>query len=151
MVRPGLTSIKAAIGSIGGPSDNGLAETVNGLYKAQVIQGRGPRKSCEAVVYATLEWVDRGTNHRRHNIPSAEADQGYHDAALMITRSSPPEQFMEQQFRTGHTLRRHQLYGKAPWHLNHTAWNQNVRTLATGPVLGFDRRYGGDRPTARSA
>src|SRR3978361_2338324 len=45
-------------------SINALAETINGLYKAEVIHRRGPRRSFEAVEFATLEWVD-WFNHRR--------------------------------------------------------------------------------------
>ena len=41
-----------------------MAETINGLYKAEVIYRRGPWRSFEAVEYATLEWVD-WFNHRR--------------------------------------------------------------------------------------
>src|ERR1700741_92696 len=39
-------------------SINALAETINGLYKAEVIHRRGPWRSFEAVEFATLEWVD---------------------------------------------------------------------------------------------
>ncbi|BAV66825.1 hypothetical protein SCLO_4000210 (plasmid) [Sphingobium cloacae] len=38
-------------------SINALAETINGLYKAEVIHRRGPWRSFEAVEFATLEWV----------------------------------------------------------------------------------------------
>ena len=47
-----------------------LAETINGLYKAEVIHRREPRRSFEAVEYATVEWVD--------SIPSAEAEEPYY-------------------------------------------------------------------------
>jgi putative transposase len=62
-----------------------LAETINGLYKAEVIHRRGPWRSFEAVEYATLEWVD-WFNHRRllepiGNIPPAEAKNQYYAAA----------------------------------------------------------------------
>ncbi len=61
--------------------DNALAESINGLYKTEVIRRRGPWKSLEAVEFATLEWVD-WFNHRRllepiGNIPPAEAEQRY--------------------------------------------------------------------------
>jgi hypothetical protein len=56
-----------------------LAETINGLYKAEVIHRRGPRRSFEAVEFATLEWVDWFNNRRLPepigNIPPAEAEQ----------------------------------------------------------------------------
>lgn len=61
-----------------------MAETVNGLYKAEVIQRPGPWKSFEAAEDATLEWVDWFKNRRLlepiGNIPPAEAEQRYHDA-----------------------------------------------------------------------
>jgi len=73
--------IEPSVGSVGDSYDNALAETINGLYKAEVIHRRGPWKSLEAVEFATLEWVD-WFNHRRllepiGNIPPAEAEQRY--------------------------------------------------------------------------
>ncbi|MBB5684958.1 transposase InsO family protein [Sphingobium boeckii] len=50
--------IEPSVGSVGDSYDNALAETINGLYKAEVIHRRGPWRSFEAVKYATLEWVD---------------------------------------------------------------------------------------------
>ena len=62
--------------------DNALAETINGLYKAEVIHRRGPWRSCEAVEFATLEWVDWFNNRRLlepiGNIPPAEAEERYY-------------------------------------------------------------------------
>jgi transposase InsO family protein len=59
-----------------------LAETINGLYKAEVIHRRAPWRSFEAVEYATLEWVDRFNNRRLlepiGNIPPAEAEEQYY-------------------------------------------------------------------------
>ena len=49
--------IKASVGSVGDAYDNALAETINGLFKTEVIWRRGPWKGLEAVEYATLEWV----------------------------------------------------------------------------------------------
>jgi transposase InsO family protein len=74
--------IEPSVGSVGDSYDNALAETINGLYKAEVIHRRGPWRSFEAVEYATLEWVD-WFNHRRllepiGNIPPAEAEQRYY-------------------------------------------------------------------------
>ena len=53
--------IEPSVGSVGDSYDNALAETINGLYKAEVIHRRGPWRSFEAVEYATLEWVDWST------------------------------------------------------------------------------------------
>lgn len=47
--------IEPSVGSVGDSYDNALAETINGLYKAEVIDRRGPWRSFEAVEYATLE------------------------------------------------------------------------------------------------
>ena len=74
--------IEPAVGSVGDSYDNALAETINGLFKAEVIHQRAPWRSFEAVEYATLEWVD-WYNHRRllapiGNVPPAEAEARYH-------------------------------------------------------------------------
>ncbi len=50
--------IDPSVGSVGDAYDNALAETINGLFKAEVIRRRGPWKNLEAVDCATLEWVD---------------------------------------------------------------------------------------------
>ena len=67
------------------PAKFGLAETINGLYKAEVIHRRGPWRSFEAVEYATLEGVD-WFNHRQllepiGNIPPAQAEEQYYAPA----------------------------------------------------------------------
>jgi transposase InsO family protein len=58
--------IEPSVGSVGGSFDSALAETINGLYKAEVIHRRGPWRSLEAVEFATLEWVDWFNNRRLH-------------------------------------------------------------------------------------
>jgi transposase InsO family protein len=74
--------IEPSVGSVGDSYDNALAETINGLFKAEVIHRRGPWRNAEAVEFATLEWVD-WFNHRRllepiGNIPPAEAEAAYY-------------------------------------------------------------------------
>ncbi|CAO4152833.1 IS3 family transposase ISRtr2 [Methylorubrum aminovorans] len=49
---------EASVGSVGDSYDNALAETINGLFTAEVNHRRGPWRSFEAVEFATLEWVD---------------------------------------------------------------------------------------------
>jgi transposase InsO family protein len=75
--------IEPSVGSVGDSYDNALAETINGLYKAEVIHRRGPWRSFEAVEFATLEWVDWFNNRRLlepiGNIPPAEAEQRYYE------------------------------------------------------------------------
>lgn len=74
--------IEPSVGSIGDSYDNALAETINGLYKAEVIHRRGPWRTMEAVEFATLEWVDWFNNRRLlepiGNIPPAEAEERYY-------------------------------------------------------------------------
>jgi len=74
--------LEPSVGSVGDSYDNALAETINGLYKTEVIRRRGPWRNLEAVEFATLEWVD-WFNHRRllepiGNIPPAEAEARYY-------------------------------------------------------------------------
>ena len=74
--------VEPSVGSVGDSYDNALAETINGLFKAEVIHRCGPWRSFEAVEFATLEWVD-WFNHRRllepiGNIPPAEAEARYY-------------------------------------------------------------------------
>ncbi len=61
-----------------------MAETINGLFKAEVIHRRGPWCSFDAVEYATLEWVDWFNNGRLlepiGNIPPAEAEANFYAA-----------------------------------------------------------------------
>jgi putative transposase len=74
LVEAGLVP---SVGSVGDSYDNALAETINGLYKAEVIHRRGPWRSLEAVEYATLEWVDWFNTRRLlepiGHVPPAEA------------------------------------------------------------------------------
>ena len=74
--------IEPSVGSKGDSYDNALAETINGLYKAELIHRRAPWKTRESVELATLEWVD-WFNHQRllepiGYIPPAEAEANYY-------------------------------------------------------------------------
>jgi len=83
--RLAKAGIEPSVGSVGDRYDNALAETINGLYKAEVIHRRGPWRSFEAVEFATLEWVDWFNNRRLlepiGHIPPAEAEARF-SAAL---------------------------------------------------------------------
>jgi transposase InsO family protein len=74
--------VEPSVGSVGDRYDNALAETINGLFKAEVIHRRGPWRSFEAVEFATLEWVDWFNTRRLlepiGNIPPAEAEARYY-------------------------------------------------------------------------
>ena len=76
--------VEPSVGSKGDSYDNALAETINGLYKAELIHRRAPWKTLEAVELATLEWVS-WFNHDRllapiGYIPPAEAEANYYRA-----------------------------------------------------------------------
>nr|WP_262461499.1 IS3 family transposase [Alloalcanivorax balearicus] len=74
--------IEPSVGSRGDSYDNALAETINGLYKAEVIHRRGPWKTKASVELATLEWVSWFNHHRLLEpigyIPPAEAEENYY-------------------------------------------------------------------------
>jgi transposase InsO family protein len=75
--------VEPSVGSVGDSYDNALAETINGLYKAEVIRRKGPWRSFEAVEFATLEWVDWFNNRRILEpigyMPPAEAERRYYE------------------------------------------------------------------------
>ncbi len=75
-------NIDSSVGSVGDSYDNALAETINGLYKTEVIRRRGPWKNIDEVEYATLEWVDWFNNRRLlepiGNVPPAEYEMMYY-------------------------------------------------------------------------
>ncbi len=74
--------IEPSVGSKGDSYDNALAETINGLYKAEMIHRRAPWKTKESVELATLEWVSWFNHHRLLEpigyIPPAEAEANYY-------------------------------------------------------------------------
>jgi putative transposase len=84
--------IEPSVGSRGDAYDNALAETINGLYKAEVIYHLGPWKGLEDVEYATLEWVAWYNSQRLMEplgyLPPAEYEEQYHrtqaDSAALV-------------------------------------------------------------------
>jgi putative transposase len=78
--RLSLAGVEASVGSKGDSYDNALAETINGLYKAEVVHRR-VWKSREQLELATLEWVNWFNHHRLLEsigyIPPAEAEANY--------------------------------------------------------------------------
>ena len=73
-----------SIGSVGDSYDNALAETVNGLYKTELIYGpdQGPWRTIEDVELATLSWVHWYNTQRLHSylndVPPTESEDTYH-------------------------------------------------------------------------
>lgn len=76
--------IEPSVGSRGDAYDNALAETINGLYKAEVIYHLGPWKGLEDVEFATLEWVAWYNRQRLMEplgyVPPAEFEEQFHRA-----------------------------------------------------------------------
>lgn len=60
------SGISASVGTVGDSYDNAMAETVNGLYKAELIHARRVWPSVQAVEIATLEWVGWWNHQRLH-------------------------------------------------------------------------------------
>ncbi len=75
-------AIEPSVGSRDDSDDNALAETINGLYKAELIHRRTAWKTREFVELATLEWVAWFNHHRLMEplgyIPPAEAEANYY-------------------------------------------------------------------------
>ena len=74
-----------SIGSVADSYDNALAETVNGLYKSELVYGpgQGPWHGVDDVELATLGWVHWYNTTRLHgyldDVPPAEYEAAYHD------------------------------------------------------------------------
>ena len=62
--RLDAAGIKPSTGAVGSSYDNALAESINGLYKTELVKRRGPWKGLDDLEIATAEWVD-WYNHRR--------------------------------------------------------------------------------------
>ena len=58
--------VSASVGTVGDSYDNALAETVNGLYKAELIHSKRLWESTEAVELATMGWVHWWNTTRLH-------------------------------------------------------------------------------------
>ncbi|WP_313137737.1 IS3 family transposase [Paracoccus jeotgali] len=74
--------IEPSVGSVGDSYDNALAETINGLYKTELVHRQGPWRNMQDLEMATLGWVDWFNNRRLlgpiGNIPPAEAEDSFY-------------------------------------------------------------------------
>jgi len=71
-----------SVGSRGDSYGNAMAETINGLYKTELVRNKGPWRGLEDLELATLEWVD-WFNHRRlfgelGHVPPAEFETNHY-------------------------------------------------------------------------
>ena len=73
--------VSASVGTVGDSYDNALAETVNGLYKAELIHAKRIWESVEAVELATMGWVHWWNTTRLHEaldyLTPAEVEAAY--------------------------------------------------------------------------
>ena len=74
--------IQPSVGAVGSSYDNALAETINGLYKTELIKPGKPWRTIEDVELATAKWL-HWFNHRRlyeycGDIPPAELEGAYY-------------------------------------------------------------------------
>ena len=80
--RLAKAGIEPSVGSVGDAYDNALAETINGLYKTEVIRRRKSWRTMDEVEIETLKWVDWFNNRRLlepiGNIPPAEAEEAFY-------------------------------------------------------------------------
>src|SRR5258705_3521957 len=79
--RLAKAGIESSVGSVGDSYDNALAETIIGLYKAELIRPNGPWRNLEEVGFWTLQWIHWCNNRRLlepiGNIPPAEFEELY--------------------------------------------------------------------------
>ena len=84
--RLAAAGIATSVGSRGDSYDNALAETVNGLYKTELVYRRSPWRCCEDLELGTLEWVDWFNNRRLFGalgyVPPAEYEASRYPAPL---------------------------------------------------------------------
>jgi putative transposase len=89
--RLAAAGVSASVGTVGDAYDNALAESVNGLFKTELIKPRGPWRTAGQVEIATLEYVD-WYNHRRlyeacGDIPPAELEAAYYSQNTALTEA----------------------------------------------------------------
>ena len=76
-----------SVGSRGDSYDNALAESINGLYKTELVRNKGPWKGLDDLELGTLEWVDWFNNQRL-----------YHDLGHI-----PPAEYEDLHYRQQHS------------------------------------------------
>ncbi|NKE09575.1 transposase [Kocuria subflava] len=105
--------VTASVGTVGDSYDNALAETVNGLYKAELIRNKGPWAGISDVEIAVAEWVE-WYNHRR-----LHGELGY----------LPPA-----EYETNHSANHHQA--SSPELATHGSLHETRGDTAATPVVG---------------
>jgi len=89
--RLAKAGMEPSVGSVGDPYDKALAETLNGLYKTELVHRQGPWRNMQGLKMATLRWIDwfntRPLLGPIGNIPPVEAEENFYvqrDALDMV-------------------------------------------------------------------
>ncbi len=82
--------IAASVGTTGDSYDNALAETINGLYKTELIKPRGPWRTVDQVEIATAEWVDWSTSGGSTGTAATSHPPNSRPPTTLKTEPSPP-------------------------------------------------------------
>ena len=89
--------IQPSVGAVGSSYDNALAETINGLYKTELIKPRKPWRTIEEVELATAEWVDWFNHRRLYEYCGASHPSNWRPPTTLNTRDQPPAEFSDQK------------------------------------------------------
>ncbi len=90
LVEAGATP---SVGSVGDSYDNALAESVNGIYKTDLINRKGPWRTVDDVELATFEWIDWYNHCRIHSgcgdMPPVEFESAFYlqDEAAVLAEA----------------------------------------------------------------
>ena len=90
--RLGEAGIEPSVGSTGDSYDNAMAETINGLYKTELVHKLGAWKTVEALEWETLKWVSWFNQQRLlepiGNIPPAEFEALYEQGQAAMPQAA---------------------------------------------------------------
>lgn len=89
--------IQPSVGAVGSSYDNALAETINGLYKTELIKPRKPWRTIEEVELATAEWVHWSTTFGSTNTAEISRRSKWRWPTTLATRDQPPAEFSHQE------------------------------------------------------
>ena len=84
-----VAGVKASVGTVGDSYDNALAETVNGLYKAELIHSKRVWESVAAVEIATMGWVHWWNTARLHEALEYRTPADVEAAYTRTTTTAP--------------------------------------------------------------
>jgi putative transposase len=89
--------IQPSVGAVGSSYDNALAETINGLYKTELIKPRKPWRTIEEVELATAEWVDWFNHRRLYNTAETSHPSNWRLPTTLNTGDQPPAESSDQK------------------------------------------------------